>query len=348
MHEIQLFDDGPYRGRVYGQEQTSQIVLLPALGFGAEVWHDCASILARHHGVTCLELPPIDQITTETSQAALELYSHWLAQFIEQQASSNITLVGIDFSAQLALRALVAQPQRVGRVVAIAPTGLHHAIAPLIRYLRYPVLGELILTIAAGFRLKRLITPHVYNPLRLKTSFLTEFFTTIKQQARRQAILDIIRHIALHEDDYTVFEKSAPLRDRIMLVWGEHDKQLPLTYGQAIAGAMQLPLHKVNYAAHLVPLEQPRWTASLIEHAIDSSRPVHIDLRGYNGVACADYIVRSEFAARQLRKGAELIIHTLYQCAGDDAKVWNQLNSKFALINIDYVDQEWQIHVRKN
>ncbi len=347
MHAPAQIANGPYWGTLYGQEHAQQIILLPALGFGPEIWGDCAAILAKHHAVSCLELPALNQFTAGTDQTVLQIYSQWLVELLQQDKFRTATVVGIDFTAQLALRVLAEQPQRINKVVAFAPTGLAHAIDPMVRLLRNPVAGQLILATAAGARLNRLITPHVYNKQRLPVGFLKKFFREIKRKNRRQAILDIIRHVALHEDDQTILKQAANVKDKIMLVWGEHDRKLHFTYGQRFASAINLPLHKINYAGHLVPLEQPRWAASLIEHAIDPHYPVHVDLRGYNGVACADYIVRSEIAAKPLKSNAELIIHTLYQCAGEDAKTWDRLTNKFGLVGIRYLDDEWQIQVKK-
>lgn len=347
MLELTQLAAGPYRGTVRGEPHARPVILLPALGFGPEIWRDCAAILAQRYRVSCLELPTLAQLGTASHEGALDAYTKWLAALLQQDGFENATVAGIDFTAQLAMRLLAGQAAGLHKVVAMAPTGLGHAIDPLARLLRYPGLGYLILRLAAGLKLKRLVLPHVYHPQRLPESFLKEFFVAIQRPARRQAVLDIIRHIALHEDDPILLEQAGRFNRGVTLVWGEQDRKLLFTYGQRFASALQLPLHKINYAGHLPPLEQPRWTASLIEHAMDARQPVHIDLRGYNGVACADYIVRSEIAARALPSGSELIIHTLYQCAGEDAKTWDRLSSKFGLLGIDYVADEWQIHVTK-
>lgn len=349
MQKLTQLIDGPYFGTTSGNKDGQKIILLPALGFGPELWADAATILAKHYHITSIELPTLKQLNTDTQDGpALHRYTQWLANLLRHEQYQNATLVGIDFSAQLALRALIDNTKFIERVIVFAPTGLRHPIASLVKVLRLPIIGELILTFAAAVKLKKLITPHVYNKDRLPVNFLSRFFTVISDKHRQQATLDIIRNIDLHENDELILNQLNSVKNKTTLAWGEFDKKLSLQYGYQFSKIINLSLNKINYAGHLPPIEQNRWTASLIANAIDKSKPIHIDLKGYNGVACADYIVRTEIAAKNYNKGTEFIIHTLYQCAGDDAKTWNRLTDKFNLIDINYINNEWQIRVSKN
>lgn len=339
--------DGVTRGWRQGGEGR-RIVLLHGTGTNADLWGAVARELASRFTVVAADLPGMGQTPLQAApQVSLDGYAAWLRKLIENEGGEAV-VVGIDLAGQLVLRLAGEAAAGLRAGVAFAPTGLARAIDPAIAWLRRPLIGEAVLAVARWGGVRRRLRRMANLPERVPGAFLAGAEALLSQRSQRKSLLAALRRLPLHEDDPQGVERLRPKGVPTVLAWGEADKVLPFSLGERYARILGLPLWRINYAGHHVPLEQPLWAASIIAHAADPREPVHVDLRGFNGVACADYIVRTEKAAARLRTGDEIVIHTRYSCAGDDAETWTRMRKKYELLSTTYIEDAWRIHVRLN
>jgi pimeloyl-ACP methyl ester carboxylesterase len=222
----------PYRFWTTTSGSGTPIVLLHGLG-GSSDWFDAnIDVLAESHSVAAVDLigfgrnrsllrrTPFPLVFEET--AAL------LARWIETTFSEPVHLAGNSMGGHTAIHLAAQRPDLVRSLTLIDSSGIPFALDPRIHF-------ENAALPRRGFAFARMLTRDAFRAG--PTSFAIAFARLLRDDAR-----PLLR----------------TLKMPVLLVWGEHDPLVPLTYGRQMAEEMpQAKFVVIKGAGHVPMWEAP-------------------------------------------------------------------------------------------
>lgn len=97
-------------------------VLVHGIGMGHRYWSDLADALARTGRVLALDLPGFGDAPEPERPLSMPESGDYLAALLDAEDLHDVVLVGHSMGAQIVAETAARRPERVGRVVLIAPT----------------------------------------------------------------------------------------------------------------------------------------------------------------------------------------------------------------------------------
>src|SRR5207253_2668845 len=176
--------------RVAGQGEP--VVLVHGLSGSWRWWQPVLEPLAERHRVYLLDLPrlgvrlPADELT------------RWLGRWLDAAALERVDLIGHSLGGLIAAELAAAQPQRVQRLVLIAPAGIP--------------CGRTVLS--RGVRLLETLKD------------VRGHLPTVAGDAMRAGPVSLLRG-AVFASHRHLTEELASVDARTLLMWGDHDRLLP-------------------------------------------------------------------------------------------------------------------------
>jgi pimeloyl-ACP methyl ester carboxylesterase len=199
-------DGNPVRYRVAGAGPP--VVLVHGLAGSWRWWSDVWPALARRRTVYLLDLPHLRR------RQSAEALSAWLGRWIEAVGLDDVDIVGHSLGGLVAAEVAAARPQRVRRLVLVAPAGIPCGLSYVKRGVR--------------------LVETLYD--------VRSRLPTIVGDALRTSPLALVRG-AVFASDRDLRAELAAVHAPTLIVWGERDRLTPAR----VAGEWQrlLPLSRV-------------------------------------------------------------------------------------------------------
>lgn len=239
------------------------IVLLGGAAEPSWVWHDVGPLLARHHRVYALDLPPFGY----SQRRGPYTMAHWLQllQGFEQHLHvRRPILVGHSLGAGVAAAAGLARPKEVAGVVlldgdALAFGGSHGWLADLLVYPYYTAIYRIVTGSdwIVGRAIRNAWGPNAHAPSHTTIAqFERPFRVEGTDSALKQLLAGGIPGLTL--------PRLAQLRVPRAVIWGAEDNVDSVSSGRATAHALHTRFQTIPQAGHLSMLVQPRAVANRI------------------------------------------------------------------------------------
>jgi pimeloyl-ACP methyl ester carboxylesterase len=247
--------------------------LLLLHGFGANIgnWRFIAPSLARSHEVWMLDLKghggsekPDDNAYSLYDQARL------VVGFIKQQGLSQLSLVGHSYGGGVALLTTLSLLEETGetlqRLVLIGSVAYPQSLPFFIRLLKHPWLGRLGLALSPARLASYLVLHMAYFDHRKISSESVEYYAApLRQSGGQKALIATAGQIIPREFDALV-SRYQEIRLPTLLIWGDHDRIVPLENGRRLREAIQgSRLEIVQRCGHIPQEEQPAPLLGLLE-----------------------------------------------------------------------------------
>jgi len=210
--------------RVSGPEDAPVVILLHGFGASLQTWDDWAALLPEYR-IVRFDLPgfaltgpdPTADYSDERSEEVIE-------SLMGELGVERATLIGHSLGGRIAWRFAADHPDRVDRLVLIAPDGFASpgfaygkaADVPfVVRAMRYALPRSLLRsTLAASYA----------NPNFLTDELVSRYYDLMLAPGVRAAMIERL--------EQTVLVDPVPLLSRIraptLLVWGEKDAMIPI------------------------------------------------------------------------------------------------------------------------
>ena len=192
-----------------------------------------------------------------------------LQRWMEAQRVTGALVVGHSMGGTIAMRLAVAQPALVERLVLVGapePDWLRQGarLRPLLRPMRPLVrISVLLGTTTTRLSMRRL----VYDRTHLTRPVLAGYRRPRRIKGSIAAIERMLRFTA---NDRPV--SPAEVRQPALLLWGEHDRTVPLGRGKRLAESLpDAELVVIPKAGHLVPEERPAETNAALLRWIEET-----------------------------------------------------------------------------
>jgi pimeloyl-ACP methyl ester carboxylesterase len=241
----------PLHVRDRGPRDVPAVILLHGLGSSLQTWEPWARRLATEYRVILLDLPgaglsPPDPTGDYTDSRSLLL----IIALMDRLGLARASVVGHSMGGRLAWSLAASHPERVDKLVLVAPDGF---ASPGFEYGRAPELPAALrlMEYALPRPLLRVnLAPAYADPATLTDALTTRYHDLMLAPGARGAMLARMRQ--------TVLQDPVPLLGRIqaptLLVWGEQDAMIPSAnaadYIRAMPQATLVSLPGVGHLPH--------------------------------------------------------------------------------------------------
>lgn len=212
--------------RAHGPEGAPAVILIHGFGSSLHTWQDWAEGLKDAFFVVRFDLPggglsPPDPTGRYDDERAFEL----VAGLMERYGLERAALIGNSVGGRIAWRFAAARPDRVSRLVLVAPDGFASAG---FEYGEAPEVGPI--THAMRFALPRFLVRQNLvasygDPDRLQDETVQRYYDLLRAPGARLALI--------HRMEQTVLTDPRPLLEQIeqpvLLLWGEEDRLIPVS-----------------------------------------------------------------------------------------------------------------------
>jgi len=233
------------------------VICLHGTGPGADAWANFrqnAGALADHHRTLLVDLPRYGRSEKVVVKGPrLDYLSGAIRAFMDALGLERAYFIGNSMGAQVALKIAIDTPERVDRMVLVAPAPIAHSVFA-------PMPTETVRMIADYYggdgpsyeKMRLLMRSLVYDPASLPEELI---------RARYQASVDpetIAANKPPHWAHQSLEHELERARCPVLLVWGQDDRASPLDHALVMLRKMpQARLHVFGRCGHSVQLEYP-------------------------------------------------------------------------------------------
>lgn len=261
-----MIDLGDWRLRVRdsGPRDAPAVILLHGFGASLDTWDAWAEVLARRHRVVRFDLPgsglsapdPAGDYTDARSVALLRA-------LMDRLGLARASVVGHSIGGRIAWTFAALHPERVDKLVLVAPDGF---ASPGFAYGKAPAVPALLQAmrfVLPKALLRMNLAPAYADPAALTDAVTTRYHDLMLAPGARAAMLARM--------EQTVLVDPVPLLRRIraptLLIWGERDAMIPFAnsadYLAAVPNAKRVV---IPGAGHVV---QEEAAVASVEAAVD-------------------------------------------------------------------------------
>lgn len=218
---LHLRDTGPRDGPA--------VILLHGFGASLHTWEDWAPGLADHYRVIRFDLPGFGLSGADPSGDYSDARSlSLITQLMDRLGVAQAALVGNSMGGKLAWLLAAEQPDRVAKLVLIAPDGFASPGFDYGKKAELPLVARLLPYTLPKIMVRMNLAPAYADPNFLTDALLTRYRDLMLAPGNRRVLLQRMAQIEL--------QQPAPLLARItaptLLLWGEQDRMIPISNAQ--------------------------------------------------------------------------------------------------------------------
>lgn len=238
--------------------QGEPLVMLHGTGPGADAWSNFrqnVDALGRRHRLLLVDFPRFGGSEMAVIPGPrLDVLSGVLRDVLDALEIGRTDIAGNSMGAQVALKLTVDSPERVGRLVLVAP-------APFPRSTFSPMPTELVRQIAGFYKgdgptrakMRRLMETLVFDPNLVTDEAVEERYAA----ASRPAVVEANR--GPHWEHQSLEHELHLVKARTLLVWGQEDRASPIDHAFTMLRLMpDAELHVLPRCGHSAQVECAR------------------------------------------------------------------------------------------
>ncbi|MBM7648496.1 pimeloyl-ACP methyl ester carboxylesterase [Bacillus ectoiniformans] len=227
-------------------------------------------LLQEQYSLLLIDWPPFGK--TEKSKKYHYSYrniSYTIAALIKQLSATNITVAGHSMGGQLALHLIKHHPEIAENAVLISASGyIPQAKKRLIAASYLPFADQLVKKWLEKTGVEGNLRKVVFDQAMIEDEMILGYEEPF---LKRDIFTGLARFLRHREGDFTSQELQTILTP-CLLIYGEHDRIVPLSTGRRLADDLPISVLKViPRAGHLVPEEKPEETARLIQDFLQTN-----------------------------------------------------------------------------
>lgn len=207
------------------------------LGAGAQ-FQQVATRLAPDFRCWVPELPGIS-LSPRLRSATLPELVAWLAAAVDACGLTSFALAGSSWGGALALAFAAAHPQRVQRMIAVAPAHPFWRASLAQRLLLFPPLTRVAARLGAGLgrsRHRDLLAAMYGNPGRMPASSIDDYRERLCRPGLGAAVAGYARH--WRRDQAELRAALPQVTMPVLLLWGSRDRVVPAGTAPALRAAL--------------------------------------------------------------------------------------------------------------
>jgi pimeloyl-ACP methyl ester carboxylesterase len=212
---------------------------------GGAMWAPVLTQLARRYRIVVPDVPGLGE-SAPLPRLDAETFANWLAGVIDRTNLGRPTLVAHSLIGSLTARVAARGEDRIDRLV-IYPWRLRYVA---IRFAIRP-------TPANAERFDRFALLDLDATRRRDPDWFQAFESYNLARSRQRHVKKTMNRLVSTQTKPLSDDEIARITIPTALLWGRHDRMVPLAIGQSASTRRGWPLHVVEDAAHAPHIEQP-------------------------------------------------------------------------------------------
>ena len=250
-NEFLSLQEGRTRFEISGQ--GPRVVLIHGMTAPLHVWDPTVKAL-NEAGFQTLRYDLFGRGDSDRPKKAytLDLLYRQLTELLEKQKTeSPLHLIAFSWGCGLAAYFTDRHPDRVRKMIFLAPGGLPHLYQKSFGIMKTPLLGEVILGLFGNRSLLQDTKKTFLYPERFP-EFYERFQKQLKRPGYGRAFLSTLRNTP---SDFTkIYRDLGQRRKEILLLWGKEDRKVPVEnavrFEELLPGATTLTFDDAGHAVH--------------------------------------------------------------------------------------------------
>ncbi len=230
------------------------MLLVHGMGFGRRAWAGVIAGAARSFRVYAPDLPGFGGSDAPDIPYSVPFYMELLNKLMHQLGLERAIVAGTSMGGAVAASLAASHPDKVGRLVLVAPAGLTPPEGEFVRPSRLMDAEYWLLAHNKDHFLSAL-QDLFYDRKKLTDKMADEAWAEMRRPEHRRALLRNAQYLAKPDPDFP--ELVASIEAPTLIVWGEQDKIVPAADAEKFAKLIQRS--EVRYfplCGHAVPAEQ--------------------------------------------------------------------------------------------
>jgi 2-hydroxymuconate-semialdehyde hydrolase len=235
---------------------------------GGAYWAPVIARLAEHHRLIVPDAPGLGE-SAPVHRLDDDTFAAWFSGVLEQTQCVRPTLVAHSVLGSTAARFAAQRPDRLRALVVYAAPGVGPYRMPM--RLRYVAIRFGIRPSARNAeRFDRFALFDLDANRRRDPEWFAAFDAYTRSQASLRHVKRTMRRLIGTETKQIPEADLRRIAVPTTLLWGRHDRMVPLALAQGVATRLGWPLHVVDGAAHAPHMEQPEAFAAELSAIADA------------------------------------------------------------------------------
>lgn len=234
------------------------VLLIHGFNLDHNTWLANIDALARHFTVHAVDLWGCGYSTREPLDYGFPLFVRQIRSFMDHLGLPRADLVGHSMGGGVAIATAAVHPDRIGRLVLVGSVGMARKPTFRERFFRLPWLPELVLGLPVdAIRRRNLLDYWIHDPELLTPEVFAALTGFQKVAGTNRAALAMLRRDFFGTLDGEI-DHLAELAIPTLLVWGRHDRAVPLAIGRLLHE--RLPASRLEVferSSHLPNFDEP-------------------------------------------------------------------------------------------
>jgi len=238
-----------------GPRTAPALLMLHGFGASLHTWETWAETLSAHYRVIRIDLPGCGLSPPDPSGMYTDARSEQLLlALLDQLQLAQVTLIGHSIGGRIAWSFAAHRPERVARLVLIAPDGFASPGFDYGKAPEVPVSFRLMTQVLPKPLLRMSLVPAFANPEVLSDRLTQRYFDLVRAPGARASLLARMQQTVLTDPRPQLRHITAPT----LLIWGEQDAMIPFSHAADYLAALpRASLVALPAIGHLPQEEQP-------------------------------------------------------------------------------------------
>ncbi len=218
-------------------------------------------LLTRYFNIYAIDLPGFGNSEKNTRfYYSLDNYAELAGRFCVAKSIRKCAIAGHSMGGQIALRAARKHPGIFNKVIGISAAGYMGRLKPQLRLFTYLPLSHLFLQIFFKRKKPFDVIKEVVHHEELIVEDMIEGYT---RPFRERSFFKTLALLGRHREGDLNPSELREIQQRVLLIWGENDKIVPLSIGKRLENDLPfVTLEIFPETGHLVPEERPELVAA--------------------------------------------------------------------------------------
>ncbi len=210
------------------------VILLHGFFYDSYIWDQNIDTFSKKFKVYALDLWGFGYSTREHLDFGYPLYVDQLLRFMDYLGLSKASLVGQSMGGGLSIKFSVLHTEKVNKLLLVDPAGMPLELPLIGKFFNIPKVGEFLLGLKTNaIRKMNLADLWIYDKKNITESYFESVTRFHKIKGTTECLMAVLRKQFIHTL-HDEIHKLANLNIPTLIVWGKHDKAIPLERGEAM------------------------------------------------------------------------------------------------------------------
>jgi pimeloyl-ACP methyl ester carboxylesterase len=244
------------------------LLLLHGVMASLHTWQGWVDQLSSHYRIVRIDVPGFglsEHLASDdyTPEHALEL----IDQVCDRLHLREFSIAGSSLGAFFAWWYAANRPERVEKLILIAPIGYPQKLPSLISFVSLPLVGELARYVSPRALVDRNVRAVYGDPTRVSEDLVDRYHALLLHGRNRMAMVQSFRRLREYNEDGELWRHVQRVRAPTLLMWGQEDRWVPVSLLEGWRRDLPNAQTKVYAGVGHLPMEEIPELTALDAHA---------------------------------------------------------------------------------